>query len=236
VILFVEDKPLNSLRLHAEIKKSGHSVELIGSRELLNSWLELRPTQVAALDMIMIGPVDKSVIVTRQARKAFSVPIIATVPNSDPEFAIALFDAGADDVVHESVALSEILRRLQRLSRKQVSEIPPIWQDGKLSVFDDGQDPQTNGHRILLPRRERKILEFLAKRHHLRVTREQIFLSVYGLSEYCVHDTAIDAHLCRLRKKLKLELGYDPISSLRHLGYRLVGDQRSEPLPNVASR
>ena len=226
MILIVEESAQHARKIHAEMRNHGYSIERIAPDELYEGWLELVRSQIEALDLVVIGAVSNSIPLTRHAKRSFPVPVIATVSGSDPELAAALFDAGADDVVHETVALSELLKRLHRLNRSQADATAPAWQDGRLAVFDDGSEPLVNGKRMQLPRREQRILEFLAKRHTCRVTREQIFSAAYGLSEEDANETAVDTHLCRLRKKLKLELGYDPVSSLRHLGYKLVGGRR----------
>jgi DNA-binding response OmpR family regulator len=54
------------------------------------------------------------------------------------------------------------------------------------------------------------------------VTKSQIFSSVYGLFDQDINESVIESHVCKLRRRLRSRLGYDPIESRRHLGYRLV--------------
>ena len=74
-----------------------------------------------------------------------------------------------------------------------------------------------------LPRRELRILEFLARKQSRRVTKAQIFSTVYGLFDEAIDQNVIECHISKLRRRLRKRLGYDPIESQRHLGYRLVG-------------
>ncbi len=75
------------------------------------------------------------------------------------------------------------------------------------------------GEVLILPRRERRILEYLVKNKGKRVQREQIFSAVYGVFNENVDEAVVESHISKLRKKLRGRLGYDPIDSKRYLGY-----------------
>ena len=76
-----------------------------------------------------------------------------------------------------------------------------------------------------LPRRERRILEFLAANKGRRMTKSQIFNFVYGLFSEDIDENVVESHISKLRKRLRYQLGYDPIDSQRYLGYRLIEGQ-----------
>jgi DNA-binding response OmpR family regulator len=73
-----------------------------------------------------------------------------------------------------------------------------------------------------------RILEFLVASQGRRVTKSQIYSSVYGLFEHGIEENVIESHISKLRRRLKSALGYDPIDSKRHLGYRLVCRSEAE--------
>jgi DNA-binding winged helix-turn-helix (wHTH) protein len=72
-----------------------------------------------------------------------------------------------------------------------------------------------------LPRRERRILEYLVKNKGRRVTKTQIFNAVYGVMNEGVDECVVESHISKLRKKLKRQLGFDAIESTRYIGYML---------------
>jgi DNA-binding response OmpR family regulator len=51
-----------------------------------------------------------------------------------------------------------------------------------IQVYYDGRDPEVGGEVMELPRRERRILEYLVRNKGRRVTKTQIFNAVYGMS------------------------------------------------------
>ena len=92
---------------------------------------------------------------------------------------------------------------------------------GSMRVFFDGRDPEVNGEPFVLPRRERRILEYLVRNQNKRVTKEKIFGFVYGFCNEEVEESVIESHISKLRKKLRARLGFDPIDSKRYVGYML---------------
>jgi DNA-binding response OmpR family regulator len=80
------------------------------------------------------------------------------------------------------------------------------------------------GEVLPLPRRERRILEYLVSNKGRRVTKTQIFNSVYGLFGEDIDENVVESHISKLRKRLRHKLGHDPIDSQRYLGYRLIYD------------
>ena len=79
------------------------------------------------------------------------------------------------------------------------------------------------GEVLELPRRERRILEYLVANRGKRVTKTQIFNAIYGIFDDNVDEVVVEGHISKLRKKLRLRLGRDVIDAKRYLGYQFVG-------------
>jgi two-component system, OmpR family, flagellar system response regulator FtcR len=132
-------------------------------------------------------------------------------------------DAGfvrGDDVVRKPIHVREILARVGAIRRRHECE-RDCAVVGELRVFFDGRDPQLKGVSLPLPRRERRILEYLVNHRGRRVSKAQIFNSIYGIFDEDVEENVVESHISKLRKKLRGQLSYDPINSVRYLGYRL---------------
>ena len=65
--------------------------------------------------------------------------------------------------------------------------------------------PRPDGRRrvLPLPRRERRILEYLVGNRGRRVTKSQIFNAIYGIFDEDVEENVIESHISKLRKKLR---------------------------------
>ena len=140
---------------------------------------------------------------------------------------------GVDDVVRKPVHVRELLARLGAIRRRpeadqQAAADKASASHGDLRVYFDGRDPDVCGETLRLPRRERRILEFLVRNKGRRVTKAQIFNSIYGIFDEDVEENVVESHVSKLRKKLRSHLGYDPIDSKRYLGYCIQFDGRPE--------
>ena len=156
-------------------------------------------------------------------RKRSQAPVIAMNELVSLEKTLELFAAGVDDVVRKPVHVREILARvnaMQRRTEKRRSGDDDITMRG-VRVYFDGRDPEVAGEVMPLPRRERRILEFMMRNRGKWVTKTQVFNAVYGLFDSEVDEAVVESHVSKLRKKLRSRLGYDPVESKRYLGYAI---------------
>ncbi|MFZ4564182.1 MAG: winged helix-turn-helix domain-containing protein, partial [Bacteroidales bacterium] len=72
-----------------------------------------------------------------------------------------------------------------------------------------------NDTEITLVRKEFELLQFLVSRPGKVVTREEIFLNVWG-EDVVVGDRTIDVHIRRIREKLAI----DSIKTIKGVGYK----------------
>ncbi|WP_181704738.1 response regulator transcription factor [Chthonobacter rhizosphaerae] len=183
-------------------------------------------SDIFAVDAFFIGNGDQRARWPRQIRvQGSTAPIIALIEAPSLEETLELFAAGVDDVVRKPVHVAELQARVGAIHRRSVAATRQEGTDiGVLKVFFDGRDPEVHGEAMPLPRRERRILEYLARNVGRRVSKTQIFNNVYGVLSEDVDEDVIESHISKLRKKLKQAAGVDLIDSRRYLGYTLTTD------------
>ncbi|GLS67469.1 transcriptional regulator [Methylobacterium oxalidis] len=192
------------------------------------AWLDAAPAQdIATIDGFVLGDCDDRATCTAALRSLSRAPIIALNETRSLEQTLALFTAGIDDVVRKPVHVREILARAsairRRMNRGETRVAASPDQSARLTVYTDGRDPEIDGQSLMLPRRERTILEYLARNRGRQVTKSQIFNAVYASHETEVEESVVEGHISKLRKKLRQRLGYDPIEAKRLAGYTFVG-------------
>ncbi|SNY92185.1 DNA-binding response regulator, OmpR family, contains REC and winged-helix (wHTH) domain [Cohaesibacter sp. ES.047] len=185
-----------------------------------DGWVSsISDTDIDAVEAFLLGDCDGRVqypgLIRRRCNKT---PVIALNDAPSLEQTLDLFAAGFDDVVRKPVHVKEILVRAAAI-RRRTGDFNDMQPEGDIRVYFDGRSPEIKGEVMELPRRERRILEFLVKNKERRVSRAQIYNAVYGLLNEDVEETVVESHISKLRKKLKVRLGYDPIDSKRYLGY-----------------
>lgn len=179
-------------------------------------------SDVSSVESFLIGNVDRRGSFPPVIRGRSRAPIIALSEMRSLTETLDLFTAGIDDVVRKPVHVREIVARSHAIWRRAIEAIETP-KGSRLQVYFDGRDPEIDGVPHLLPRRERHILEYLVKNRHRRITKTQIFNAIYGIFDADVDEVVVEGHVSKLRKKLRLALGYDVIDAKRYLGYQFVG-------------
>jgi DNA-binding response OmpR family regulator len=182
-------------------------------------WIEkVSEEDVNAIEAFLIGDCENRGSYPRLIRERSLAPVICLNERPSLDQTLELFAAGVDDVLRKPVHVREILARVGAINRRNKAQSDHVTI-GELCVFFDGRDPEVKGEPLPLPRRERRILEYIVSNRGRRVTKSQIFNSIYGLFDENVDENVVESHISKLRKKLKHRLGFDPIDSKRYLGY-----------------
>lgn len=225
MIVIVEDRSTVADGYVAWLAREGVAAAVFAPAEF-DDWSKSAPeADRIAVEAVLIGGIADRPGLIRRARTHIDVPLIAIIEEKSLEDTLALFAAGGDDVVRKPVHVREIMARVRAINRRGRGERDGALI-GDLRVFADGRDPEVAGEVLILPRRERRILEYLVANKGCRVSKSQIFNSVYGLFSEDIDESVIESHISKLRKRLRMRLGYDPIESQRFLGYRLVEPTR----------
>jgi two-component system, OmpR family, flagellar system response regulator FtcR len=183
------------------------------------------PVDLASVEGILLGDCHARTNFLQRLKSKAAIPVLALLEDDSIDSLLQLFEAGADDVVRHPLHDKEVLVRMGAIRRRNRTVLQ-IESTG-VEIFTDGRDPRVNGQVLKLPRREKRILEYLAANAGRRLTRTQVFDAVYGYDDECEFESVIDSHISKLRKKLRNSLGYDPIECQRYLGYQYVSKSRA---------
>lgn len=225
MIVIVEERAAVADGYEAWLAREGVASASFGTADFAE-WVTSAPSdERSAVEAVLIGGIADRHEASRQARGRLGAAVIAISEEKSLDETLSLFAAGVDDVVRKPVHVREILARIRAINRRGRGERDGALI-GDLRVFADGRDPEVAGAVLVLPRRERRILEYLVANKGCRVSKSQIFNSVYGLFSEDIDENVIESHISKLRKRLRGRLGYDPIESQRFLGYRLVDGDR----------
>jgi DNA-binding response OmpR family regulator len=194
-----------------------------GQEEFL-SWFNVASgDDLDAVHCFVLGEFAKRNACPDLIHARLNVAVVGLAEVRSLESTLELFSAGIDDVIRKPVHVREIMARANAIWRRISGT--QRQQPSRLKVFFDGRDPEVDCVPLALPRRERRIFEFLVKNGHRRMTKSQIFNAVYGIFEENVDEVVVEGHISKLRRKLRLQLGQDVIDAKRYLGYQFVGQR-----------
>ncbi len=221
MILIADERKIVSDGYRSGFSHEGIAAEGLAPYELTD-WVEsASEVDINSVEAFLLGSFADRAAVSKLIKGRTKAAVIALSDDKSLDDTLSLFASGFDDVVNKPVHVREIIARINAIRRRGGDEACEL-SVGQIVIFTDGQDPIVGGEPLPLPRRELRILEYLATKSGRWATKSQIFSSVYGLFNEDIDENVIESHISKLRKKLRTRLGYDPIESLRFIGYRLI--------------
>lgn len=219
-ILIIEDDRELCAALQMQLKARNHSSNCChkGSDALyhaLNGSYEL-----ILLDR-MLPEIDGLSILRALRQNHITVPVILTTALDTVNDRIDGLDCGADDYLIKPYAIEELMARIRALSRRPTILIE--HQDLTfldLSFTPDARILRCSGGEVQLSGRAALLMEYFLRNAGKTLTREQIFLRVWG-ADTAVEDGNLDTYIYFLRKHLKALHSQTVISTVHGLGYRL---------------
>ncbi|MCB8822930.1 winged helix-turn-helix domain-containing protein [Microvirga rosea] len=221
--MFVLVKEHSELAAHYVAQFDQEALPLLHlSPNQLEAWMTARmPDELRQVQGFVIGDCQDRIACAHRLHTQIDAPLVALTKTRSLDQTLELFSANFDVVVHAPVHVKEIVVRTSAIRRRSASRLETFCQN-RLTVFFDGRDPEIDGKCLLLPRRERDLLCYLAQNRGRQVSKTQVFHALYSDDREAT-ETVVESHVSKLRKKLRLALGFDVIECRRMAGYGFYG-------------
>ncbi|NIP25547.1 MAG: response regulator [Phycisphaerae bacterium] len=150
--------------------------------------------------------------------KTSQIPIIILSAKSQETDKVVGLELGADDYVTKPFSPRELIARIRAIMRRGAErKLNHILEKGDLIIDSAKYKVMVEGEEILLTTTEFKLLEYMARRPGVVLSRYQILDAVSG-DDTIACDRTVDAHVKSLRRKLGMARDY--IETVRGVGYR----------------
>ncbi|HJT40464.1 MAG TPA: response regulator transcription factor [Sphingobium sp.] len=220
-ILVVEDDPDLSLFIDNGLRRAGHHTHMVGNAELADEAIGNVAFDAVLLDRLLPG-MSGLELLRRWRRAGKGVPVLLLTALDGIEDRVEGLEAGADDHVGKPFAMSELLARLQAITRRaQASEAGSMIEEGDLTLDLLRRDLRYKGQRVALQPREMRLLEELMRHSDEAVTRAMLLERIWGFT-FDPQTSIVETHVSRLRSKLADSGVPVTIEAVRNVGYRLV--------------
>ena len=222
--LVIEDEADTARYVCNGLTEAGHTATLV--RDGVGG-LHLATTErwdVIILDRMLPGHVDGlSIIATiRSLGKTTPVLILSALASLDER--VRGLRGGGDDYLTKPFAFSELLARVEALTRRGAAS-----EDSReLWVADLRLDLRTRraeraGKLIALQPREFRLLEYLVRHQGQVVTRTMLLEGVWDYY-FDPQTNVIDVQISRLRRKIDKDFSAQLLHTVRGIGYMISAD------------
>ena len=146
------------------------------------------------------------------------IPIIILSAKSQETDKVVGLELGADDYITKPFSPRELIARIREIMRRgREQQQSSVIEKGEVIIDSAKYKVMVGSEEIPLTTTEFKLLEYLARRPGVVLSRYQILDAVSG-DDTVVSDRTVDAHIKSLRRKLGTAKDY--IETVRGAGYR----------------
>jgi len=224
-ILLIEDDKDAAAYLIKGLKESGHVTDHASDgEEGLNMALDSN-FDVLIVDR-MLPKIEGLTLIQELRKEGNDTPILVLSALGEVDERVKGLKFGADDYLSKPFSFSELLARIEALSRRtQPESSSTSLEVGDLSIDLLSREVHREGQKIELQPREYRLLEFLMRRPNQVVTRTMLLEGVWEY-HFDPQTNVIDVHISRLRSKIdKPFKGKQMLHTERGAGYALRYDE-----------
>lgn len=216
-ILVIEDDKEAAAYLVKGLSESGHRVE-VAEHGRVGLDIARRETFDAMIIDRMLPGIDGLSIIAALRAANNQTPVLVLSALGDVDERVKGLRAGCDDYLSKPFAFSELLARLEALTRRVSAETK--LQIGDLEMDLLARTVTRSGQPIELLPREFRLLEYLMRHAGHIVTRTMLLEKVWD-HHFDPQTNVIDVHVSRLRQKIDRGFESPLLQTIRGAGYSL---------------
>lgn len=188
--------------------------------EALKAVKEDHSFSAVILDIMM--PKMDGLAFCRSIRDTINCPIIFVTAKSSTLDMVLGLEMGGDDYITKPFVVEELVAKvkahIRRDSRTEKTNTQDVLSVGQLKLFKDSFEVLKGGERIKLSMREFQILEYFMENVGKVLSKEDIFLHIWGSNYGDIGTVAVN--IKNLRSKMDPESKY--IKTVWGYGYKLT--------------
>lgn len=218
-ILVVEDEKDLQEAIAEGLRIDGYAVDTCGDGNEAYELLYVENYDLVILDLNLPG-MDGLDILQKIREEKQDLKVLILSARGSVSDKVKGLDLGANDYLSKPFDFEELEARIRSLLRRRFVQESISIQCGKIQVNLSLRTVQIADKTIPLTKKEFALLEYFMLNQNRVISQEELIDHVWD-AEVDSFSGAIRVHMASLRKKLKVELGADPIVTRIGEGYLL---------------
>jgi len=221
-ILQIEDDTATSRMIELVLRAEGFNVYSTDTGEEGIDLAKAYEYDAILLDLNLPDLSGMDVLRALRAAKV-ETPVIVVTGSTGFDEEIASLKAGADDYVRKPFHRDVLVERLHAVCRRARGLASPQIVIGAITVNVSAKSVSVNGNAIHFTGSEYQMIELMALRQGMMLTKEVFLNHLYGgLDE--PEPKIIDVFICKIRRKLARYGASEQIETVWARGHRLVAE------------
>jgi two-component system OmpR family response regulator len=219
-ILIIEDDRQTADYVAKGFLESGHSAEVLSDGRDALVHAAHSEYDVMVVDRMLPG-LDGLSIVRNLRASGIHTPVIFLTAIGGVNDRVDGLEAGGDDYMLKPFAFSELLARVNALSRRpRIQAEKTLLRVGDLELDVARRTVRRDGRKIDLQPREFTLLEFLMRNEGRVVTRTMMLERVWDF-HFDPKTSVVETHISRLRAKIDKPFAVQLLHTIRSNGYSI---------------
>ncbi|MBK9388387.1 MAG: response regulator transcription factor [Planctomycetes bacterium] len=220
-VLVIEDDPQTAGYLAKGLGQEGYAVDV--EPDAPSGLLRLLTVEyaVAIIDVMLPG-LDGINLVRRARAAEISIPILMLTARTLVDDKVAGLRAGADDYLTKPFAFSELLARLEAITKRSSRREEDVIRVGDLVIDVIRRRATRAGKELQLQPLEFSLLAYLARNRGRVISKTTIAEQVWNYN-FDPQTSVVETRICRLRDKVDKPFDGKLIRTVRGCGYVLDG-------------
>ena len=222
-ILLVEDDRMFAQLIKRMLTEDGYAVDVVHTAADGRMAALVNEFDGIILDINLPG--GNGIEIARELRRrGHDTPVLMLTGRTEVGDRVLGLDAGADDYVTKPFELEELRARVRALLRRGGARRMEQLAFEGVTLDRTRHRAVVAGHELLLTPREFRLLEYFMLHPGEVVTRTELLDKVWDM-HFDPGSNVVDAHVARLRAKLRGQSATMTIRAVRGVGYVLERDE-----------
>lgn len=220
-ILIVEDDKKLRDSLSEGLLLKGYAIDMAIDGEIADEKCFCENYDLIILDL-NLPKMDGFSVLKSIRKEKLDIPVLILSARDNIEDKVKGLDLGANDYLTKPFHFAELEARIRSLLRRKTVLENTVLSSDSLYFDTVSRTVTAAGSPVALTSKENAILEYLLLHKGRVIKLEELIEHVWN-SNADTFSNSVRVHMSSLRRKLKAQLGYDPIDNIIGEGYVIRG-------------